>query len=241
MSAGAEVLVERDADSLAGAVADQLVSTLAALQAQGHIPSVVLTGGTIADKVHREVAERSGDRVDWSRVELFWGDERFVAADSSDRNEGQARRALLDHVDVDPARVHAMGADDGSGGLDAAADAYADVVRDRVFDIVMLGVGPDGHVASLFPGKPSLSVLDRDTIAEADSPKPPPARISLSFAALNRGREIWLLVSGDGKADAVARALRDGDLTETPAAGVRGTEQTLWMLDEGAASRLPPT
>ncbi|WP_370614171.1 6-phosphogluconolactonase [Mumia sp. Pv 4-285] len=235
-----ELLVERDADSLAAAVADQLVSSIAALQAQGHVPSIVLTGGTIAGSVHRMVAARSDDRVDWTRVELFWGDERFVPADSGERNERQAREALLDHVGVDASRVHPMPADDGTVSLETAAAAYADEVRDRGFDIVMLGVGPDGHVASLFPGKPSLTVVDHDTIAEADSPKPPPSRISLTFAALNRGREVWLLVSGEGKADAVASAIGTGDVTATPAAGVRGTEQTLWMLDEGAASRLPP-
>lgn len=235
-----EVLVEDDPTSLAHVVADQLVSTLAALQAQDHVPSVVLTGGTVADKIHRAVAARSDDgRVDWSRVELYWGDERFVPADDGDRNELQVRRALLDHVDVDEARVHPMPAADGTLTVEDAAAAYADVVRDRTFDVVMLGMGPDGHVASLFPGKPTLQVTDRDTVAEADSPKPPPERISLTYAALNRGREVWLLVSGDGKADAVARALGGDDPARTPAAGVHGSEQTLWMLDEAAASRLP--
>ncbi|MFD1827727.1 MULTISPECIES: 6-phosphogluconolactonase [Mumia] len=235
-----EVIVDRDPDQLARSVADQLVSTLAALQAQGRVPSVVLTGGTIADKIHRTVAARAEDgRVDWSRVEFFWGDERFVAPGSDDRNERQVRRALLDHLDVDESRVHAMPADDGTLTLDEAADSYADVVRGRVFDVVMLGVGPDGHVASLFPGKPTLTVNDRDTIAEPSSPKPPPARVSLTFAALNRGREVWFLVSGAGKADAVARALAGDPVETTPAAGVRGTEQTMWMLDEGAASAVP--
>ncbi|MGH1565653.1 6-phosphogluconolactonase [Mumia sp. DW29H23] len=235
-----DILVDRDADQLARSISDQLVSTLAALQAQDRVPAVVLTGGTIADKVHRAVAARADDgRVDWSRVELFWGDERFVPADSEDRNERQAREALLDHVDVDEALVHPVPADDGTLTVDEAAARYADVVRDRVFDIVMLGVGPDGHVASLFPGKPTLAVDDRDTVSETDSPKPPASRVSLTFPALNRGREVWFLVSGSGKADAVARALDGDDVTRTPAAGVRGTEQTLWMLDEDAAAQVP--
>lgn len=240
MDQGTDVMVDGGHDQLARSVADQLVSTVAALQAQGRVPSVVLTGGTIADTVHREVAARAEDgRVDWSRVEFFWGDERFVAPDSDDRNERQARRALLDHVDVDESLVHPMPSDDGSVSLDEAAAQYAEVVRDRTFDVVMLGVGPDGHVASLFPGKPTLDVDDRDTVAEPDSPKPPPARLSLTFAALNRGREVWFLVSGSSKSDAVARALSGDAVTTTPAAGVRGSEQTLWMLDEGAASALP--
>lgn len=240
MDQGIDVMVDADHDQLARSVADQLVSALAALQAQGRVPSVVLTGGTIADTVHREVAARAEDgRVDWSRVEFFWGDERFVAPDSDDRNERQARRALLDHLDVDESLVHPMPSNDGSVSLDEAAARYAEVVRDRTFDVVMLGVGPDGHVASLFPGKPTLDVDDRDTVAEPNSPKPPPARLSLTFAALNRGREVWFLVSGSSKSDAVARALAGDAVTTTPAAGVRGSEQTLWMLDEGAASAVP--
>lgn len=237
---GPEVIVERDHDRLARSIADQLVSTLAALQAQGRVPSVVLTGGTIADTVHRAVAERADDgRVDWSRVDFYWGDERFVAPDSDDRNERQVRRALLDHIDVDEARVHPIAADDGTLTLEDATARYADVVRDQVFDIVMLGVGPDGHVASLFPGKATLAVDDRDTVAEPASPKPPPARVSLTYRALNRGREVWFLVSGAGKSDAVSRALAGDDVTTTPATGVHGTEQTVWMLDQGAASALP--
>ncbi|MBW9208771.1 6-phosphogluconolactonase [Mumia sp. zg.B21] len=235
-----EILIDNDADQLARSIADQLVSTLAALQSQGRVPAIVLTGGTIADKLHRAVAARAQDgRVDWSRVEIFWGDERFVAADSDDRNERQAREALLDHVAVDEARVHPMAPDDGTVSLDEAAQQYAEVVRDRVFDVVMLGVGPDGHIASLFPGKPTLAIDDRDTASESDSPKPPPARVTLTYPALNRGREVWFLVSGDGKASAVARALTGDDVRQTPAAGVTGTEQTLWMLDAGAASELP--
>jgi 6-phosphogluconolactonase len=106
----------------------------------------------------------------------------------------------------------------------------------------MLGVGPDGHVASLFPGFPQLDVDDDITVAVTGSPKPPPLRISLTYPALNRTRQVWFLVSGDGKADAVARALATGDAAadrhEIPAVGVHGRERTVWFLDEAAASRL---
>ncbi|KHL11272.1 6-phosphogluconolactonase [Mumia flava] len=236
---GPEILIETDASALAEVVADQLVSTLSALQSQGTTPSIVLTGGTIAEKIHEEVARRASDgRVDWSNVEIWWGDERYVPAGDPDRNEGQARVAFLDGVGVDETKVHPMPADDGTD-LDAAAARFAAEVGTRTFDLVMLGLGPDGHVASLFPGKPTLAETERTAVAEHDSPKPPPRRITMTFPVLNRGREVWFLVSGSGKADAVARALTGSPVEQTPASGVHGSEQTLWMLDEGAASALP--
>jgi 6-phosphogluconolactonase len=107
------------------------------------------------------------------------------------------------------------------------------------FDILMLGVGPDGHIASLFPGHPQLDVSDQVAVGVTDSPKPPPERITLTYPALNRSRSVWFLVSGEGKAEAVARALADGtDLHDTPAAGVTGLEETIWFLDRGSASHL---
>ena len=105
-------------------------------------------------------------------------------------------------------------ADAGFATSTEAAAAYAVEVRTHgagEFDVVMLGVGPDGHVASLFPGFPQLDVDDDIAVAVTGSPKPPPVRISLTFPALNRTRQVWFLVSGDGKADAVARALATGD------------------------------
>jgi 6-phosphogluconolactonase len=108
-----------------------------------------------------------------------------------------------------------------------------------MFDVVMLGVGPDGHVASLFPGFPQLDVDDAIALGVTGSPKPPPQRITLTFPALNRTRQVWFVVSGEGKADAVAKALApDGDVHDTPARGVHGSERTVWFLDEDAASKL---
>ena len=123
--------------------------------------------------------------------------------------------------------------------VEAAAAAYDQLVRTHGagdFDLVLLGLGPDGHVASLFPGFPQLDVDDRIAVAVTGSPKPPPERISLTFTALNRTREVWFLVSGEGKADAVARALADeGSVHETPARGITAANRT-WWLDQPAAS-----
>lgn len=234
--------VHEDAAALATSVAGELLSRLADAQAAGHVPQVALTGGTIADAVHREVARLSpGTGVDWTRVVVWWGDERFVARDDPERNAGQARAAFLDAVGIDPAHVHEMPSTADADDVTAAAAAYSSELREHgsgEFDVVMLGIGPDGHVASLFPGNPALDVRDRIAVGVTDSPKPPPLRVSLTFPALNRARSVWFMVSGDAKAPAVARALGGADPHDTPAAGVSGHEETIWFLDRPSASAL---
>jgi 6-phosphogluconolactonase len=232
--------VQPDAAALATAVAGELLSRLADAQAAGHQPQIALTGGSIAEAIHREVARLSPtSEVDWSRVVVWWGDERFVARDSADRNATDARAALLDPVGA--TQVHEVPSSDDAPDVGAAASAYAATIRTDgagEFDVVMLGVGPDGHVASLFPEHPALDD-DGITVAVTGSPKPPPERVSLTFAAMNRARAVWFLVSGDQKAEAVAAALApDGDVHATPARGVTGHEETIWFLDHDAASRL---
>jgi len=232
---------------LADRVAAELVATLRRVQSEGRVPAVVLTGGTIAVTIHEAVAGSPDARlVDWSRVDVWFGDERYVPAGDPDRNAGQAAGSLLDRLPFDPQRIHAMPASDtGHASLAEAAAAYAGELRDQGperFDVLMLGLGPDGHVASLFPGFPQLDVDDEAAVPVTGSPKPPPERISLTFGPLNRAREVWFVVSGEGKADAVARALATGDeaadVHEIPAVGVHGRERTVWYVDEAAASRL---
>ncbi len=231
-----------DADTLVGDVASALLDRLEAAQARGEVPHIGLTGGTIADALHREIARRAADSsVDWSRVAFWWGDERFVPVSSPDRNAGQAREALLDHIAVDPANVHEVPASDEVATAEEAAEAYGATMRSEgagFFEVLMLGIGPDGHCASLFPGHPALEARDAIAVAVHDSPKPPPDRVSLTFEAMERCRAVWFLASGEGKAEAVARALApEGSVEETPARGVRG-EETVWWLDEAAASHL---
>lgn len=251
MSGAARIEVLDTAPALATTVAGALLRTLAEVQAAGRDPQVVLTGGTIAEAVHREVARLSpGSGVDWSRVHLWWGDERFVPLDSPDRNAGQARAAFIDALDVPAERVHEVASTEQAADVDEAATAYAAEVARHApdgFDVVMLGVGPDAHVASLFPGHPQVHATDVDVVGVTGSPKPPPERVSLTYRALNRTRATWFLVSGEGKAEAVARALagalsQDGTdvppVDEVPAVGAAGREQTVWFLDRDAASRL---
>lgn len=242
MSPTPRVEVHPDSGALATAVAGELLTRLADAQAAGGRPQIALTGGTIAEQMHREIARLSpASEVDWSQVVVWWGDERFVAPDSPDRNAGQARAAFLDVVGVDPANVHEMPSTAHSADVEAGAAAYSAALREHgsgEFDLVMLGIGADGHIASLFPGFPQLDVTDRITVGVTGSPKPPPERISLTFPALNRARSVWFLVSGDGKAGAVARALGGADPHDIPAAGVSGHDETIWFLDRDAASQL---
>jgi 6-phosphogluconolactonase len=238
------VEVHDSADDLATAVAGAFLRLVRVRQSTGDIPAVGLTGGTIADKIHREIARLgAGSDVDWSRVDFFWGDERFVAPDSDDRNAKQARAAMFDLLPVDPARIHEIPSTADADSVDAAAMAYADTVRatgSAGFDLLMLGVGPDGHIASLFPEFPQLDVDDAVAVGVTGSPKPPPERVSLTFAALLRSQEVWFLVSGGDKAAVVARALATTppDVHELPAAGVRGQLGTIWFLDRDAASEV---
>jgi 6-phosphogluconolactonase len=235
--------VHDSAEALATAVAGELLARLSDTQTGGGEPHVGLTGGTIADAVHHELARLSAaSEVDWSRVVVWWGDERFVAPDSPDRNALQARNAFLSTVGVDPEKVHEMPSTADATDVEAGAVAYGDTMRmfgSGEFEVLMLGIGPDGHIASLFPGFPQLDVDDRIAVPVTDSPKPPPERISLTFEALNHARSVWFLVSGGEKAEAVARALAEGtDRHDCPAAGVVGSEETIWFLDRAAASRL---
>jgi 6-phosphogluconolactonase len=242
MSHASTVLRHPDADVLAAAVAARLLTRLVDVQAGGGVPSVVLTGGTVARVLHRAVRDSAArDAVDWSRVDLWWGDERFVAPDDPERNDAQARADLLDAVPVDPARVHPIAALGGRFGDDVDADELQAAAADRgggaLFDVLMLGMGPDGHVASLFPGHAGLDD-DRAALAVRSSPKPPPVRISMSFATLARASQAWFLVTGEGKAAAVRQALGGAERVQVPAAGVLGRDRTVWFLDEAAAAEL---
>lgn len=222
---------------LADAIAERLREVIADAVASRGVAHVVLTGGSMGEASARALAPL--DDIDWAHVHLWWGDERFLPAGDAERNETQAREVLIDVVGVPAANVHAMAASDGPDGddLDAAVARYRDELATVApqFDVVMLGMGPDTHVASLFPGHATTRVDDTSVVAERDSPKPPPQRISLTFPALNAAREVWLMIAGADKADAVRAASTSTDRTAHPASGVHGRERTIWWLDEAAA------
>ena len=247
-----EVVVRPDAASLAREVAEQLVARLAAAQTEHGGASVVLTGGGVGTAVLEQVAALERDArtgIDWAAVDVWWGDERFVPADDDRRNEKAARRALLDAVGARAERVHPMPASDEgfaepedaaawyAGELAAAAAPGRDLPR---FDVLLLGIGAEGHTASIFPRSPAARD-ERPVFAVRDCPKPPPTRVSLGFAAINTAEEVWLVVAGAEKAHAVAGALTGAAPVELPAAGVHGRRGTRWWLDAAAAIAAPDT
>ncbi len=245
------VVVHQDARVLAEAVAARLVVRLIDAQAERGVADLVLTGGRIASAIYEAVAASPArDALDWSRVELWWGDERFLPSGHPDRNETQARSALLNRVPLDPARVHPMPASDGPDGNDpeAAAARYAEELAraakpgsERLphFDVLLLGVGEDGHVASVFPEHP-VAYEHRTVSAVRGSPKPPPIRTTLTLPTINTAEEVWLTAAGNDKAGAVGMALTGAGPVQLPAAGVRGLSRTLWLLDRTAATEIGP-
>ncbi|MFF0392725.1 6-phosphogluconolactonase [Kitasatospora sp. NPDC004615] len=239
------VLVHRDPTVLAEAVAARLITTVVDAQAAHGSAHVVLTGGRNGNALLAALAAHPArDAVNWAQVDLWWGDERYLPAGDPERNAVQAA-AFLDAVRPLGARVHEMPADDGSSPEDAAA-RYAAELRAAapngadlpVFDVLLLGVGPDAHVASLFPGHPGVKQTEGTVIAVHDSPKPPPTRISLTLPALRTAHQVWLLAAGPDKADAVALARTTPTPETAPAGAVTGTTRTLWFLDTTAAGKL---
>lgn len=240
-------VIERyaDTDALVAAAGDRLVAAINSAIATRGQATIVLTGGGTGIGLLKRVGERSGE-IDWAKVHVYWGDERFVPQGDDERNDKQAREALLDHVGISDVNVHAMAASDGEFGddLDAAAAGYAQVLAANFdapgpeFDVHLLGMGGEGHINSLFPDTPAVRETSRLVMGVPDSPKPPPRRITLTLPAVRNSREVWLVVSGEAKADAVAAAIEGADPVDIPAAGAIGRERTVWLLDEAAASKL---
>lgn len=256
------VRVSPDPEVLAQAAAARLVVRLVDAQAERGLASVVLTGGRTAERIYQALrASPARDAVDWRRVEIWWGDERFLPAGHPERNETQARAALLDALPLDPARVHPMpAAPDGDPEAllgstiapdpETAAAQYAQTLAAAArpgtaalphFDLLLLGIGEDGHVASVFPEHP-VAYETRPVAGVRGSPKPPPNRVTLTLPALNTAEEVWLLATGPEKASAVGMALvGHAGPVQLPACGVHGTERTMWLVDRAAASEVPST
>jgi 6-phosphogluconolactonase len=233
---------------LAQAVADSFVRKVPHIIAEFDEATVVLTGGTMGQAVLEAInGSVKRDDVDWSRVNFWWGDERWLPAGDPERNDVQARNALLGHVPVDPSRVHAFAASDAGVSLDEAAEAYSMELANHAarsgkypnFDIVFLGVGPDGHIASLFPEREGIRETERTVIAVRNSPKPPNERLSLTLPVINSSVRIWAVVAGSDKASALGLTLAGASYNEVPAAGLEGRRKTLFFVDSEAAAQVP--
>lgn len=236
-----EVQVQDSPEELAATVADALVERISAAQADSGVAHIVLTGGGIGTAVLAALATRE---VDWTRVECWWGDERFLSPGHPDRNATQARAALLDLIPIDDDQVHEMPADEGQGADQAARDYADELARSSAtrtipsFDVLLLGVGPEGHVASIFPDSAAATAAE-SVVAVQGSPKPPPTRITMTFPTIRAANEVWLVAAGAEKADAIALALDpQTDPVDVPAAGARGAQRSMAWLDTAASSRL---
>ncbi len=231
-----EVFTFPDPKRLARAAAETVVEVLRAALAERGRADVVLTGGSTPATLYELLAEDYAHALDWTKLDVFFSDERHVPHDHRDSNARMAREALLDGL-VPPERVHPFPT---GSSPDADARAYEQTLREHfgdepAFDLVLLGMGEDGHVASLFPGAPTIDETERLVVAaEAPPSSPVRDRLSLTFPVLNAGRVTLFLVTGEAKRDAVAAVFRDPDRSP-PAERVTARDRLLWYLDEAAA------
>lgn len=242
------VVISSDAATLAHDVAERLMVRLVRRSTVGKVSHLALTGGAIGTEVLRAAgAHPRRAEVDWSTVHLWWGDECFLPAGDEGRNDVAARRALIDHIDIPAENVHAMATSDETSDMDAVAAAYAaelaafgdDEQAWPPFYLCFLGVGPDGHIASLFPDRAEIQITDRTVVPVHGAPKPPASRITLTRPVLNSARCMWLVVSGADKASALGLALAGASYETVPAAGAKGRRRTMFFVDQGAATNVP--
>lgn len=243
------VVIASDAQALARSVATRFVNRIAKRTERGKTVHVSLTGGSMGGAV---LTAASADprlaRIDWSLVHFWWSDERFVPRQNEDRNDAAARAALLDSLDLPTENIHSAPSIDDGLDLDAAADRYAqELARFSCaefawpsFDVCFLGVGPDAHIASLFPDRPEIQITDRAVVAVRDSPKPPPERMSMTRPVINSSQRVWMVLAGPDKAAALGLALAGANYESVPAGGAKGRKRTIFFVDEAAASQVPP-
>lgn len=247
------IVVHPERSGLVTAVAHRIESTLLALLEEQTAVHLVLTGGSVGIDVLTAMGSTaeapSVDRqsIDWPRVHVWWGDERWLPTGDAERNDKQADDALLGRVALRPEHIHRFAADDGTITLDDAAAAYAEELAAHapdgeatpVFDILLLGVGPDAHIASLFPDRDGVRERAASVIAVRESPKPPPERLSLTIPSIRRAQRVWLALSGSDKASALSLALSGANSVQVPVAGAYGTVETVFFVDAAAAKDVP--
>jgi 6-phosphogluconolactonase len=241
-----EVIILPDPGALADEAARRFAGLAhAAIDRQGRF-SVALSGGSTPRALHQRLAQPplSGS-IDWERVFVFWGDERFVPPDHEESCFRMARETLLDHVPIPAANIFPVPTVGGTP--ERAAAAYAETLVAQFgadtprLDLILLGMGPDGHTASLFPGHPEPSAPgDALVIAVHDSPKPPPTRISFTYRLINAAENVIFLVAGADKAPRLRDVLRGPrNIAQLPAQGVRPAQGALvWLMDRAAAAQL---
>lgn len=248
-----------DGERLAAEMVGTLIGVLARRQQAGGVASISCTGGSMGQAFAQRLVElherndQSLTQVDWTAVHYWFGDERYVPVGHPERNDGLLQD-FFDRLEVPAENIHRVLGPESSDDVTDSAYAYAEQLRavypelterfaserderTPIFDVLMLGVGPDGHVASLFPGHQAAKASGI-TVGLTDSPKPPPERVSFTNELINSSARVWILAVGAGKAQVLADAFTCAD-TELPVARVSGAEQTMWWLDHAAAEKLP--
>jgi 6-phosphogluconolactonase len=242
------VLVHPDKQSLGASVAARFITKIIDVIEEQDYASIVLSGGSVSTLVLAAInRSEARDSVDWSKVSFWWADERFVEATSDDRNDRQNGIDLLDHIGVLPENVHRMANTDDASSIEEAASQYIAELKEHAqaddesprFDITLLGVGPDGHVASLFPDKPQVRATEPTVLTIDDSPKPPPERLTLSLPAINNSQRVWMILAGAEKAASLGLALAGAGADQVPVAGVKGRKRTVFFVDQDAAAEVP--
>jgi len=217
------IRVFADAAELGRAAAEWTAKVCAEAIAARGVCHLVLAGGTSPKLCYEALRDM---HVDWSKVHVWFGDERCVPVGHEDRNDRMADEALLSHVPIPASQIHRMAAE--LGPEEGAALYAAELAVAPAMDILHLGMGEDGHTCSLFPGKPSLTD-ERLAFGVLDSPKPPPERVTLGYAVLNKARAVLILTAGKGKRDVLIRIVGGEPL---PVARVK---DAIWYIDQDAA------
>lgn len=243
------VVIAETKDQLADSVASRFLSRVAKRTSSGKESHISLTGGSMGSAVLAAAGRRSRIKeIDWTLVHFWWSDERWLPRGDAERNDRQALDALLDALPIPAENIHTVAGSDEGIELDAAAERYAaELARFGTdehpwpsFQICFLGVGPDAHIASLFPDRPEIQNTDRAVLPVRDSPKPPPERVTFTRPVINSSQRVWMVMSGADKASALGLALAGASYQSVPAAGAKGTRRTVFFVDQAAAGKVPP-
>jgi 6-phosphogluconolactonase len=235
------IKVFHDVEQLSAAAADYVARLSKEAVADRGVFRIALAGGSTPKKLYELLSsDKYKGQIDWSKWQVFFSDERFVSLDDERSNYNLAQTSLLSKVPIPASQVHAI--DPQAGSVEAAAEAYEDAIKailseNQSFDLILLGLGSDGHTASLFPGNPALQETEKLVVASSPGVLPPPVdRVTFTFPLINAARNVAFLTAGADKAAMVKQAAQGGDI---PAANVKPSSgEATWFIDQTAARNL---
>ncbi|MCJ1713915.1 6-phosphogluconolactonase [Curtobacterium sp. VKM Ac-2922] len=242
------VLVHPDKQALGASVAARFITKIIDVLDEQERADIAISGGSVSTLVLAAIGQsQARESVDWSKVHVWWVDERWAPEGDADRNVTGTQADFFDRVGIPSENIHPIAASDAGLTIDQAAEQYERELQAAApdsavapkFDITLLGVGPDGHTASLFPEFPQLTIKDRTVVPVDDSPKPPPQRLTLTYPAINASQRVWVILSGAEKASVLGLALAGASVDEVPVGGVQGRKRTVFFVDQEAARDVP--